>query len=524
MELTKGLQACVFSGDTPSQWWGGWGDTRVSAACPPQVLLVQSSPSFWGNFCHETAAGAPQRCQSQSNLMPTSSGFMQGLNLNLGKEERKASRRAGLALNPSLLSWAGLAGGICTQRDCRGPAVGSAHWCGGLVQEGVSVWDFQTPKSLSSCSGTGTDCQGSAGVAIPGPAPPRSSRVCLGPSHLLQHPQRVPGSGWTADGQRMDSGCTPQPGVRCCSPATLAASGGVESLVTAVVTVTIVVLAGPGCQSSSSSKDCAEHECWSKAGERLGELGLLTGREGSRESSEPLPEPKGAPGELERDWGRGMEGQDTGNVFIVIQGRVRWDIGKELFPVRMGRPWHRVSRAAVAAPGSLAASKARLDRAWRSLGQWEVSLPWQGVEGSGLWGSFQPTPVCDSVTPRMLCTAPLGVLWEQQNCPGIAVTALATAPGHQRAKPGHTADLQLLLLLPSLSLGVEAMERPLGSSCQMKPNQHLPAARAASMILPVASPLHLLINLDFVPAWSVLTSVLASLARAARRGKAAGSC
>ncbi|NXB75958.1 PCD15 protein, partial [Donacobius atricapilla] len=37
------------------------------------------------------------------------------------------------------------------------------------------------------------------------------------------------------------------------------------------------------------------------------------------------------------------------------------------------QPWHRVPRAAVAAPGSLAVPKARLDTgAWSSLGQWEV--------------------------------------------------------------------------------------------------------------------------------------------------------
>ena len=37
---------------------------------------------------------------------------------------------------------------------------------------------------------------------------------------------------------------------------------------------------------------------------RLGELGVLTWRrEGSRESSEPLPGPKGTPGELGRDFG-----------------------------------------------------------------------------------------------------------------------------------------------------------------------------------------------------------------------------
>ena len=60
------------------------------------------------------------------------------------------------------------------------------------------------------------------------------------------------------------------------------------------------------------------------------------------------------------------------------EGRAGWDIGKELFPGRVGRPWHRVPRAAVAAPGSPAVSKARLDGAWSSLGQWKVSLPWQG--------------------------------------------------------------------------------------------------------------------------------------------------
>ena len=41
---------------------------------------------------------------------------------------------------------------------------------------------------------------------------------------------------------------------------------------------------------------------------------------------------------------------------------------KKSFPVRVVRPWHRVPRAAVAAPGSLAVSKARLDRAGSHLG------------------------------------------------------------------------------------------------------------------------------------------------------------
>lgn len=39
------------------------------------------------------------------------------------------------------------------------------------------------------------------------------------------------------------------------------------------------------------------------SGVRLGELEVLTwGREGCREISEPLPVPKGASGELERDF------------------------------------------------------------------------------------------------------------------------------------------------------------------------------------------------------------------------------
>ncbi|RMB95436.1 hypothetical protein DUI87_28058 [Hirundo rustica rustica] len=43
--------------------------------------------------------------------------------------------------------------------------------------------------------------------------------------------------------------------------------------------------------------------------------------------------------------------------------------------------WPRVPRAAVADPGSLKVSKARLDGAWSSLGQWKVSLP---VAGGGM--------------------------------------------------------------------------------------------------------------------------------------------
>ena len=60
-------------------------------------------------------------------------------------------------------------------------------------------------------------------------------------------------------------------------------------------------------------------------------------------------------------WNRTWSDRIRGNGFPLAEGRDGWDIGKELFPVRVGRPWHRVSREAVAAPGSLEVSKARLE-------------------------------------------------------------------------------------------------------------------------------------------------------------------
>ncbi|RMB95469.1 hypothetical protein DUI87_28092 [Hirundo rustica rustica] len=122
-------------------------------------------------------------------------------------------------------------------------------------------------------------------------------------------------------------------------------------------------------------------EGWSPSGARLGELGLLTWRgEGSRVISEPLPVPEGAPGELERDWEQGMEGQDTGNGFPLPEGRVRWGIGKEFLAMRVVRPWHRLPREAVAS-SSLEVSKAGLDGAWSNLGKRKVSLPMAGRIG-----------------------------------------------------------------------------------------------------------------------------------------------
>ncbi|GAB0192633.1 hypothetical protein GRJ2_001728600 [Grus japonensis] len=57
-----------------------------------------------------------------------------------------------------------------------------------------------------------------------------------------------------------------------------------------------------------------------------------------------------------------------GNGFNLKEGRFRLDIRKKFFTVRVVRPWHRFPREAVAAPGSLAVFKARLDGALGNLG------------------------------------------------------------------------------------------------------------------------------------------------------------
>ncbi|KFV50709.1 hypothetical protein N341_13024, partial [Tyto alba] len=54
------------------------------------------------------------------------------------------------------------------------------------------------------------------------------------------------------------------------------------------------------------------------------------------------------------------------NGFKLKGGRFRFDIRKKFFPVRVVRHWHRVPRAAVAAP-SLEGFKARLDGAGSTL-------------------------------------------------------------------------------------------------------------------------------------------------------------
>ncbi|TRZ20735.1 hypothetical protein HGM15179_006399 [Zosterops borbonicus] len=81
------------------------------------------------------------------------------------------------------------------------------------------------------------------------------------------------------------------------------------------------------------------------------------------ENLEPLPGPKGAPGELERDWGQGNEGQNTGNGFLLPEDR--HEICGEATALRETNPqnrWNRLPGETVDA-SSLELLKARLDGA-----------------------------------------------------------------------------------------------------------------------------------------------------------------
>jgi len=80
-----------------------------------------------------------------------------------------------------------------------------------------------------------------------------------------------------------------------------------------------------------------------------------------------LPVPEGAYKEAgEVLFTRAGSDRTRGNGFSLKEGRVRLGIRKKFFTLRVVRPWHRLPRAAVAAP-SLAVFKARLDGALSNL-------------------------------------------------------------------------------------------------------------------------------------------------------------
>jgi len=116
--------------------------------------------------------------------------------------------------------------------------------------------------------------------------------------------------------------------------------------------------------------------CWEG---RLGELGLLSlGKRRLREDLRAAASAwrgceRAGEGLVIRAWGD----RTRGDGFKLKEGTFRLDPRKEFFPMRVVRPWPRLPREAVAAP-SLAGFKARLDRAWSSLGWWKGSLPRAG--------------------------------------------------------------------------------------------------------------------------------------------------
>ncbi|KAF4788184.1 hypothetical protein TURU_163702 [Turdus rufiventris] len=109
------------------------------------------------------------------------------------------------------------------------------------------------------------------------------------------------------------------------------------------------------------------------SGDGMGELRVFTWRrESSRESSSPFQSLKG----LQESWkgtgDKGWSDRTKGKGFKLKENR-KLGIKKKFFPVRAVRPWHGLFREAVAAPGALEVSKARLDGALSKLGQWKVS-------------------------------------------------------------------------------------------------------------------------------------------------------
>jgi len=88
--------------------------------------------------------------------------------------------------------------------------------------------------------------------------------------------------------------------------------------------------------------------------------------------------------------------------FKLKEGRFRLGIRKKFFTMRVMKHWHRLPRAAVAAP-SLSVLKARLDGALSNLGWWKVSLPMAGgLEPDDLQGPFRLLPFCDSMIHSMI--------------------------------------------------------------------------------------------------------------------------
>ncbi|KAJ7398670.1 hypothetical protein BTVI_122975 [Pitangus sulphuratus] len=72
-----------------------------------------------------------------------------------------------------------------------------------------------------------------------------------------------------------------------------------------------------------------------------------------------------------------VSGNVSLNGFKLEESRLRFDIKKKFFTMRVVMHWNRLPRRVVDSP-SLEVLKVRLDGAWRNLVQWKVFLPLAG--------------------------------------------------------------------------------------------------------------------------------------------------
>lgn len=119
--------------------------------------------------------------------MPKLSGFMQGLNLNLGKEkeERKVSLIAGLALNPSGggdLPWAALTSTMALCKRARR---------GGISNPQIPTARLRRELVGSGCQRRSSPCR------LAGLWPPKTLGCCLGAATTMRRGSGAqPGAGW----------------------------------------------------------------------------------------------------------------------------------------------------------------------------------------------------------------------------------------------------------------------------------------------------------------------------------------
>ncbi|RMC02441.1 hypothetical protein DUI87_20833 [Hirundo rustica rustica] len=78
--------------------------------------------------------------------------------------------------------------------------------------------------------------------------------------------------------------------------------------------------------------------------------------------------------------GKGLQHHDTGNVLMVLGGKVSWDVGMDLFPGRAVGPWARVGRKAAAALEWLEVSRAWSEGTWWPEDMTQYGLVCHGME------------------------------------------------------------------------------------------------------------------------------------------------